>query len=88
KGVSVYLYGRNPTYRFERNGEYLVRLTVRDASGNEGIDEITVLVREDASGDFPLLSLLWLLPILLVVVFLLAYHRLKKGSEKQGNDKS
>ncbi len=88
KGVTIYLHGRNPTYGFERNGEYLVRLTVRDASGNEGIDEITVLVREDASGDFPLLSLLWLLPILLIVVFLLAYHRLKKGSKKQGNDKS
>ena len=84
KGVTIYLHGRNPTYGFERNGEYLVRLTVRDASGNQGSDEITVLVREEASSAFLLVSLLWLLAVLFGVVFLLAYLWLRRGNKKKG----
>jgi len=41
------LYGSNPTYSFDENGDFLITLTVRDMAGNTDGDTIEVSVTSD-----------------------------------------
>jgi hypothetical protein len=75
----TFLYGMEVRYDFDRRGEYLVELTVRDAAGNEDTDQFTV-----TAGDLPDdegLPLLWMVLITAVigalVLALLFVHVLK-----------
>jgi len=43
-GVTIYLYGVNPSYTFTAGGIYNVILMAVDAAGNQGTDRVSIFV--------------------------------------------
>lgn len=80
EGSTITLDGASPSFKFNKDGTYLVTLTIKDNAGHESTDTVTVEVKAQAGAD----SFWWILLVLIVVVvsMLLVFALFKKKKEK------
>jgi hypothetical protein len=80
EGSTITLDGASPSFKFNKDGTYLVTLTIKDNAGHESTDTVTVEVEAQAGAD----SFLWILLVLIVVVvsMLLLVALFKKKKKK------
>ena len=80
EGSAITLDGASPSFEFEKEGTYLVTLTIKDSAGHESTDTVTVEVEAQAGAD----SFWWILLVLAVVVvsMLLVFALFKKKKKK------
>jgi hypothetical protein len=83
-GSTVTLDGANPSHTFEKEGAYLVTLTVKDNAGNEDTDTMKVTVAASA----PALEAWWIILLLVlgVVSMLIVFAIFKKKKKKPEED--
>ncbi|MCU0799638.1 MAG: PKD domain-containing protein, partial [Candidatus Thermoplasmatota archaeon] len=83
----VVLEGMQVSFRFDREGTYIVTLTVRDGSGNVGLDTITVAV--EGSNEKGSSYMVYILLALMLVLFvsIMSYFLVIKRKKPEGNEK-
>jgi hypothetical protein len=81
----IYLYGANPRYKFENEGNYEIMLTVSDSSGNIGEDTITIKV-EPVESDLCWLFVLILIIIGIVIIYI--YIEYQKKRKQKGDEQT
>jgi hypothetical protein len=84
-GSTVTLDGASPSHTFEKEGTYLVTLTVKDNAGNENTDTMTLTVSSSA----PASDYLWIIALLvalgvsMLVLFAIFKKKKKKKPEEE-----
>ncbi len=77
----TFLYGMEVRYDFDRKGDYLVELTVRDAAGNEDTGEFTVTAVDSLEDEgLPLLWIIIATALIGAVVIAVILIQVLKGS--------
>ena len=87
-GRNITLYGVSPSFTFDKAGKYMVELKIKDASGNQDVDYITVDVLEeerDVNLKGCLYAFLILLAIILMGIGVWSFYRRNGGGSNQSS---